>query len=168
MVLFMIQRLGVRDVDANLTWGTFGALLFAAPALGGWIGDRVLGAKRSILLGACTLALGYLLLTVSDASFHNMYLALGVIIVGSGLFKPNAANIVRCVFEGLDKKIDSIFTLYYMTNNIAASVAVLLTPWIKDQWGWNVAFAVCFASVIIGLIGYLLMARSLSGYRLDS
>jgi POT family proton-dependent oligopeptide transporter len=163
MVLFMIQRLGVRDVDANLTWGTFGALLFAAPALGGWIGDRVLGAKRGILLGACTLALGYLLLTVSDASFHNMYLALGVIIVGSGLFKPNAANIVRCVFEGLDRKIDSIFTLYYMTNNIAASVAVLLTPWIKDQWGWNVAFAVCFASVIIGLIGYLIMARSLSG-----
>jgi proton-dependent oligopeptide transporter, POT family len=163
MVLFMIQRLGIRDADANLTWGTFGALLFAAPAVGGWIGDRVLGARCSIGLGACMLALGYLLLTVSSATLQSMYLALGLIIVGSGLFKPNAANIVRCVYEGLDTKIDSVFTLYYMTNNIAAGLAVLLTPWIKDRWGWNVSFAVCFASVMIGLVGYVCMKQALAG-----
>jgi proton-dependent oligopeptide transporter, POT family len=163
MVLFMIQRLGMRDADANLTWGTFGALLFAAPAVGGWIGDRILGARRCIGVGACTLALGYLLLTVSGANFQSMYLALGLIIVGSGLFKPNAANIVRCIYEGLDAKIDSVFTLYYMTNNIAASLFVLLTPWIKDRWGWHVAFAVCFASLIFGLISYASMKRALEG-----
>jgi proton-dependent oligopeptide transporter, POT family len=163
MVLFMIQRLAVRDVQANLEWGTFGALLFAAPAAGGWIGDRVLGAKRSIVLGACVLALGYLLLTAYGATFRGMYLALGVIIVGSGLFKPNAANIVRCVYEGADAKIDSVFTLYYMTNNIAAGIAVLLTPWIKDRWGWQLAFAVCFASMIVGLVGYAGTKRALAG-----
>jgi POT family proton-dependent oligopeptide transporter len=163
MVLFMIQRLGVRDADANLAWGTFGALLFAAPAVGGWIGDRVLGARRCITLGAGVLALGYLLLTLSGAGLHTMYLALGLITVGSGLFKPNASNIVRCVYEGADAKIDSVFTLYYMTNNIAASLAVLLTPWIKDRWGWNAAFAVCFASLIIGLLSYVCMKRALTG-----
>jgi proton-dependent oligopeptide transporter, POT family len=163
MVLFMIQRLGIRDADANLTWGTFGALLFAAPAVGGWIGDRILGAKRSIGVGACMLALGYFLLTVSGANFQSMYLALGLIIVGSGLFKPNAANIVRCIYEDLDAKIDSVFTLYYMTNNMAASLFVLLTPWIKDRWGWHVAFSVCFASLIVGLISYVRMKRALAG-----
>ena len=163
MVLFMVQRLGIRDADANLTWGTFGALLFAAPAVGGWIGDRVLGARRSIGLGACMLALGYLLLTVSGATLQGMYLALGLIIVGSGLFKPNAANIVRCVYEGLDAKIDSVFTLYYMTNNIAASLSVLLTPWIEERWGWRIAFAVCLASVIIGLLSYAFMKQALAG-----
>ncbi|RUL63232.1 MFS transporter [Dyella dinghuensis] len=163
MVLFMIQRFGMHDADANVSWGTFGALLFAAPAVGGWIGDRVLGARRCVTLGAGVLALGYLLLTLSGATFRNMYLALGLIIVGSGLFKPNASNIVRCVYAGADAKIDSVFTLYYMTNNIAAAFAVLLTPWIKDRWGWNVAFAVCFASVIVGLLSYAVMKRSLTG-----
>lgn len=162
MVLFMIQRLGLRDVDANLRWGTFGALLFAAPALGGWIGDRVLGARRGMVMGACILALGYLLLTVSGANFYLMEVALGLVVVGSGLFKPNSANIVRGVYEGADAKIDSVFTLYYMTNNIAASLAVLLTPWIKDRWGWQMAFAACFVSILIGLTSYFCMARTLS------
>lgn len=163
MVLFMIQELGIRDADANLTWGTFSALVFAAPAVGGWIGDRVLGAKRSIILGACILTLGYLLLAVSGDKMDSVYIALGLIIVGSGLFKPNAANLVRCVYEGLNTKIDSVFTLYYMANNTAASLSVLLTPWIKDQWGWHTAFAVCCISLLIGLISYVYLVRALSG-----
>jgi proton-dependent oligopeptide transporter, POT family len=164
MVLFMIERWGIRDADANLAWGTFGALLFAAPVAGGWIGDRVLGAQRCILLGACVLALGYFLLTLSGATSQGMYVALGLIIVGSGLFKPNAANIVRSIYAGFDAKIDSVFTLYYMTNNIAASVSVLLTPWIKDRWGWHAAFAVCCASMVIGMFGYLCMKPALRGF----
>ncbi|RDS80040.1 peptide MFS transporter [Dyella psychrodurans] len=162
MVLFMIQQLGIRDTDASLIWGTFSALLFAAPAVGGWVGDRILGAKRSMRLGACVLALGYLLLTISGNSLPKMHLALGLIIVGSGLFKPNIANMVRRVYEDSPSTFDRVFTLYYMTNNIAASVFVLLTPWIKDRWGWHAAFAVCFVCMVIGLICYAYLARTLA------
>jgi proton-dependent oligopeptide transporter, POT family len=161
LVLFMVQKLGLDDTRVNLIWGAFSALIFAAPAVGGWIGDRVLGARRCLVLGGSTLALGYLLLSLSGDKLSSVLIALSVIIVGNALFKANAANMVRRVYEGVNTRIDSAFTLYYMTNNIAATVAVLLTPWIKDHWSWHVAFAVCCAGLIIGLLHYAFMARTL-------
>jgi proton-dependent oligopeptide transporter, POT family len=163
LVLFMVQQMGIEDARVNLIWGAFSALIFAAPAVGGWIGDKVLGAKRCMVLGGATLALGYLLLSLCGDHMQRLFTALGVIIVGNGLFKANAANLVRRVYEGADAKLDSAFTLYYMINNIAAMVAVLLTPWIKDHWSWHTAFAVCCAGLIIGLINYAYMARALTG-----
>lgn len=163
LVLFMVQQMGIEDARVNLIWGAFSALIFAAPAVGGWIGDKVLGAKRCMVLGGATLALGYLLLSLCGDHLQRLFMALGVIIVGNGLFKANAANLVRRVYEGVDAKLDSAFTLYYMINNIAATVAVLLTPWIKDHWSWHTAFAVCCAGLIIGLINYACMARTLTG-----
>jgi POT family proton-dependent oligopeptide transporter len=162
LVLFMVQKFGIEDARVNLMWGSFTALIFAAPAAGGWIGDKVLGAKRTMTLGASTLALGYLLLSMSGESLHSVYLALGMIVVGNGLFKANAANIVRRIYENEDAKIDSAFTLYYMVNNIAGTVSVLLTPWIKDHWGWHVAFATCCAGMALGLASYFMMMRTLA------
>ena len=95
LVLFMVQKLGYDDERANLTWGAFTALVYAAPAIGGWIGDKVLGARRSMTIGATILALGYLLLSVPSDNVTLLYGALGVIVVGNGLFKSNAANLVR-------------------------------------------------------------------------
>jgi proton-dependent oligopeptide transporter, POT family len=163
LVLFLVQKFGIEDTRVYFLWGAFSALVFTAPVIGGWIGDKILGAKRAMMLGASTLALGYLLLSVSSDNLHGVYVALGTIVVGTGLFKANAANIVRRIYENEDKKIDSAFTLYYMTNNIAASVAVLLTPWIKDHWSWHAAFAVCCAAMTLALISYVIMARALAG-----
>ena len=64
LVLFMIDKLGFADSHANLTWGAFTALVFSAPAIGGWIGDKVLGARRTMIFGACVLASGYLMLSI--------------------------------------------------------------------------------------------------------
>ncbi|MFK4447504.1 hypothetical protein ABH944_007758 [Caballeronia udeis] len=87
LVLFMIDKLGFADSHANLTWGTFTALVFSAPAIGGWIGDKVLGARRTMIFGACVLASGYLMLSIPFDSLGYLYAALGVIVVGNGLFK---------------------------------------------------------------------------------
>lgn len=163
LVLFMVQKLGLDDARVNLIWGAFSALIFAAPAVGGWLGDKVLGARRCLVLGGSTLALGYLLLSLCGDRLPRVLVALSVIIVGNALFKANAANLVRRVYEGVNARFDSAFTLYYMTNNIAATVAVLLTPWIKDRWSWHVAFAVCCAGLVIGLIHYAVMATRTLG-----
>ena len=64
LVLFMVQKLGYTDDKANLTWGAFTALVYAAPAIGGWIGDKILGARRCMTIGAVILGVGYLLLSV--------------------------------------------------------------------------------------------------------
>jgi len=161
LVLFMVQKLGYTDERANLTWGAFTALVYAAPAIGGWIGDKVLGARRSMTIGAIILALGYLLLSVPSDNVTLLYGALGVIVVGNGLFKSNAANLVRRIYEGDDAKIDSAFTLYYMAVNIGSTFSMIATPIVAAKWGWHTAFALCCAGMVAGLLNYMLMRRTL-------
>ena len=104
-----------------------------------------------MLIGAMVLALGYAMLWIPTKTPTSCTVALGVIIVGNGLFKPNAGNLVRKIYEGDDTKIDSAFTIYYMAVNIGSTISMLLTPWIRDyvgatlrrRLGWHTAFGVC-------------------------
>ncbi|HSR65591.1 MAG TPA: oligopeptide:H+ symporter, partial [Xanthomonadaceae bacterium] len=162
LVLFMVQKLGYSDDRANLTWGAFTALVYAAPAIGGWIGDKVLGARRCMTIGAVILGLGYLLLSVPSDNTALLYGAMGVIVVGNGLFKSNAANLVRRIYEGDDAKIDSAFTLYYMAVNIGSTFSMIATPIVAAKWGWHAAFAVCCAGLVLGMLNYMLMHRTLA------
>ncbi|MCH1923384.1 oligopeptide:H+ symporter [Shewanella sp. C32] len=173
IVYFMVQRLGFDDVRANLVWSACAALIYVSPAIGGWVGDKVLGTKRTMLLGAAILSLGYALMTVPTENTWFLFSALGVIVVGNGLFKPNAGNLVRKIYEGDDSKIDSAFTIYYMAVNVGSTISMLLTPWIKDyvnatyegtHYGWHAAFAVCCVGLLVGLGNYALMAKTLKMY----
>ena len=102
-------------------------------------------------IGAVVLAVGYALLWMPTNNEYFLYFALGVIIVGNGLFKPNAGNLVRKIYEGDDTRIDSAFTMYYMAVNIGSMISMTLTPWIRDyvgahygdSAGWHTAFGVC-------------------------
>ncbi|MFK3737156.1 peptide MFS transporter [Massilia sp. TN1-12] len=170
IVYFMVQRLGFDDSRANLVWSAAAALIYVSPAIGGWIGDKVLGTKRSMYLGTIVLTLGYALMAVPSENTWFMFFALGVIVVGNGLFKPNTANLVRKIYEGDDSKIDSAFTLYYMAVNVGSTVSMLATPWIKDyvnatygnELGWHAAFAVCSVGLVLGLLNVLAMRATIA------
>jgi POT family proton-dependent oligopeptide transporter len=169
IVYFMVQRLGFDDSRANLVWSAAAALIYVAPAIGGWIGDKVLGTKRCMMLGAMILTLGYALMAIPGENPRFLFFALGVIVVGNGLFKPNTANLVRKIYEGDDSKIDSAFTMYYMAVNVGSTVSMLATPWIKDyvnatygkELGWHVAFAVCSVGLVLGIFNVLLMRQTI-------
>lgn len=170
IVYYMVQRLGFPDERAALVWGAAAALIYVSPAIGGWIGDRILGTRRTMLLGAVVLALGYALMVVPGQSVWFLFCALGVIVVGNGLFKANAGNLVRKIYEGDDSRIDSAFTIYYMAVNLGAMISQLLTPWLKDYfnahygngWGWHIAFAVCAVGLVLGLLNYAVMRLALA------
>jgi len=169
MVTYMMKKLGFIDIKANLVWGAAAALIYATPAIGGWVGDKLIGTRRTMLLGAVVLGLGYTMLWIPTNDPYLLYCALGVIIVGNGFFKPNAGNLVRKIYEGDDTKIDSAFTIYYMAVNIGSMISMTLTPWIRDHvgarygdaWGWHTAFGVCALGLLLGLINYALMSRTL-------
>ena len=171
MVTYMIKKLGFVDTRANLVFGAASALIYATPAIGGWIGDKLLGTRRTMRIGAFVLAIGYALLWLPTDSEYSLYFALGVIIVGNGLFKPNSGNLVRKIYEGDDTKIDSAFTIYYMAVNIGSMVSMTLTPWLRDyigarygdSAGWHTAFGVCSIGLVIGMINYGLMSRFMAG-----
>ena len=170
IVYYMVQRLGFEDSRANMVWSAAAALIYVAPAIGGWIGDKVLGTRRSTYIGAVILALGYALMAVPSENTWFMFGALGVVVVGNGLFKPNAGNLVRKIYEGDDSKIDSAFTLYYMAVNVGSTVSMLATPWIKDyvnaaygnQLGWHAAFAVCAVGLVVGLLNVMAMRATIA------
>jgi POT family proton-dependent oligopeptide transporter len=159
VLLYMVQRLGYTDDRANLTFGAFTAMVYAAPAVGGWIGDRVLGSRRMTVLGALVLAFGYVLLAIPDGP---LFVALGVVAVGNGLFKANPANLVSKVYEGEPSKIDSAFTLYYLAVNVGATFSQILTPLIAIWAGWNAAFGVCAAGMLLSVVNYAFMRRHLA------
>ncbi|HEX5959951.1 MAG TPA: oligopeptide:H+ symporter [Rhodanobacteraceae bacterium] len=184
IIYYMVQRLGFQDTPANLTWSAAAALIYVSPAIGGWVGDKFFGTRHTMLLGAIVLAIGYALMVVPAHSTNFLFVALGVIVVGNGLFKANAGNLVRKIYEGDDSKIDSAFTLYYMAVNIGSTFSMLLTPVIKnyfnasydgqlawlpgaqhlfgDGLGWHIAFAVCCVGLLVGLGNYAVMRHTLN------
>jgi POT family proton-dependent oligopeptide transporter len=170
MVTYMMKKLGFVDTRANLVWGAAAALIYATPAVGGWIGDKLIGTRRTMKIGAMVLGVGYALLWLPTNNELFLYFALGVIIVGNGFFKPNAGNLVRKIYEGDDTRIDSAFTMYYMAVNIGSMISMTLTPWIRDyvgarygnSAGWHTAFGVCSIGLVLGLTNYFLMSRALA------
>ncbi len=174
MVLYMVQHLGMGDTRADLIWGAFSALVYAMPMLGGYVGDRVLGARRTLVLGAITLGLGYLLLSVPLSA--TFFPAMGLIALGNGLFKVNPNNLASRLYEGDHSRLDILFTLYYMSLNIGSFVSILLTPWIKDHPGWSItlgalhfdswhlAFGLSAIGLTLGLLNYGAFRRYLRPY----
>jgi proton-dependent oligopeptide transporter, POT family len=170
MVTYMMKKLGFVDTKANLVWGAAAALIYATPAIGGWVGDKLIGTRRTMLFGAVILALGYAMLWIPSDNSYLLYCALGVIVVGNGFFKPNAGNLVRKIYEGDEVRIDSAFTIYYMAVNIGSMISMTLTPWIRtyvgerygDDVGWHTAFGVCSIGLVLGLINYVMMKRALA------
>jgi len=174
MVLYMVERLGLGDARADTIWGAFSALVYSMPILGGYLGDRVLGARRTMVLGAITLGLGYLLLSVPLA--ESFFPAMGLIALGNGLFKVNPNNLVSRLYEGQRSRLDILFTVYYMSLNIGSFVSILLTPWIKNHpnWvivlgplhfdSWHLAFGLSAIGLTLGLLNYGLFHRYLRPY----
>ncbi|MGH8259051.1 MAG: peptide MFS transporter [Steroidobacteraceae bacterium] len=158
LVVFMIEYLGFTDTRANLTWGALAAMIYAVPVLGGWIGDRVLGARRTTMLGAIILCIGYLLLSVpwkvvvaGDGSQALLFFSLGVIATGNGIFKANPSSLVSRLYEREPSRLDGAFTMYYMAVNVGAMISQALTPWIRVHYGWHWAFLACAGGLVIGI-----------------
>ena len=169
MVTYMMKKLGFIDTRANLVWGAAAALIYATPAVGGWIGDRLIGTRRTMKRGAVSCASATPFCGSPRTTRFFLYFALGVIIVGNGLFKPNAGNLVRKIYEGDDTKIDSAFTMYYMAVNIGSMISMTLTPWIRDYVASarelvRLAYGIrrlLHIGLVCGLINYCLMRRAL-------
>lgn len=174
MVLYMVEQLNLSDARADIIWGAFSALVYSMPMLGGYVGDRILGARRTLILGAMALGLGYVLLAIPLTAM--LFPAMGLIALGNGLFKVNPNNLVSRLYEGEHSKLDILFTLYYMSLNIGSFVSILLTPWIKSHsnWvlvvgplhfdSWHLAFGISAVGMTLGLLNYGVFRRYLRPY----
>ncbi len=154
LVLFMVKKLGFSDNLADTTFSAFAALVYAFICAGGYIGDKVLGNRRTMFLGAIVLAGGYALLGIDCERF--LYPALGIIIAGNGLFKANPSALVSKLYDKGDARVDGAFTLYYMAINVGSFAAMSLCPIIQKHYGWNAGFFVCFIGMGIAILNYII------------
>lgn len=152
LTVFFIRYLGFTDNEAYFTFGAFSALVYGLVAVGGYLGDKVLGTKRTIVLGLITLALGYLALAFVDK--EHVYLALGLICVGNGLFKANPSNLLAKCYDENDPRLHGGFTLYYMAINLGSTFALFIGPALSSRFGYSYAYFISFIGLVLGLVNY--------------
>lgn len=152
LVLYFIRILDFTAQTAYYTFGAFSALVYSMVAIGGYLGDRVLGTKRTLVLGLLVLALGYLALALLDKQY--VFFSLGLICVGNGLFKANPSNLLAKSYAVNDKRLHSGFTMYYMAINFGAIVALFTGPALANRYGYSYAYFASFIGILMGLANY--------------
>jgi proton-dependent oligopeptide transporter, POT family len=132
--------------------GSFIALVYLTPFIGGLLADRHLGYIRSIFLGGSLMAAGYLCLSIPGNT--ALFVSLALIIVGNGFFKPNISTLLGNIYnrEGLQPLKDNAYNIFYMGINIGAFVCNFVAAYLRNQYGWGYAFAAAGVGLIIGLI----------------
>lgn len=152
LTLYFIRYLGYSDVESYYTFGAYSALVYGMVVIGGYLGDRVLGTKRTIVLGLVVLTAGYFSLAITDK--QHVFLALGLICVGNGLFKANPSNLLSKCYEEHDPRLHGGFTLYYMAINLGSMVALFAGPAIASRYGYSYAYFLSAVGLVLGLVNY--------------
>lgn len=155
LIYFMIKVMGFPDDKADHIFGAFTALAYAFLSVGGYIGDKILGTKRTVIVGAFVLALGYIVLALNP---HEMlFWGLGIIITGNGIFKSNPSALVTKLFRKDDHRVESAFTMYYMAINVGSFLASLSVPYIGKTYNWNIAFGISFIGLLIAIAAFVFL-----------
>ena len=157
LVLYIVAQFYAGDqagqADANLTYGSYLALVYAGAIFGGYIADKIIGYQRSILIGAVFMAAGLFMIMMPDPMLFKFGLA--TIIVGNGLFKPNISTMVGMLYSINDERRDSGFTIFYMGINIGAFIAPIITGWLATSlFGTDAApaYQYVFGAAGIGML----------------
>ncbi len=162
--LYLIDPLGsggkgFANANAADIVGSFIALVYLTPFIGGLIADRYLGYRKSILIGGTLMACGYL--TLALPGMTAMYVALCFIIVGNGFFKPNISTLLGNIYSAGDLKInkDAAYGIFYMGINIGAFFCNFVAAYLRNYYGWGYAFGAAGVGMIIGIIIFALNVK---------
>ncbi|CEN32248.1 Dipeptide and tripeptide permease A [Candidatus Westeberhardia cardiocondylae] len=154
-VIYLVKILGLSESSSITLFSSFNALVCGFVSIGGWLGDKILGTKRVIILGTIVLITGYSIIACSEHKIYSVYLGMATIAIGSGLFKANPSALLSTCYNKEDPKLDSAFTMYYMAINIGSFISMLFTPWIAIRYGWNIAFSLSVIGMIITLLNFI-------------
>ena len=154
LVLYFIRSVGLTHYEAYATFGTFCALIYGMVPIGGYLGDKLLGTKRTIVTGLLVLMAGYALLALQDDSL--LYTSLGFICVGAALFKPNPSVLLAQCYPKGSEEVHSGFTLYYMAINIGALGSLIIGPYVSGKYGYSYAYGIAATGILLGLLNYII------------
>jgi POT family proton-dependent oligopeptide transporter len=153
LILYMVHVLKFDDRHAGSVYGTYTASVWAAAILGGIIADRWLGQYKSVLYGGIIIALGHFTLAFHPLPFF--YSGLALIVIGTGLLKPNVSGIVGSLYERDDARRDAGFSIFYMGINLGAALGPLIAGYFAQRVDWHLGFACAGVGMAFGVIQYV-------------
>lgn len=154
----------MTEKEASDLYGTFIALVFLTPFIGGLVADRYLGYRKSIVIGGLMMGVGYLMMGIH--SLPMLYTAMTLVIVGNGFFKPNISTLLGNFYskeEYLDKK-DEGYNIFYMGINVGAFICNFFGAALQILLGWQYAFMAAGIGMFIGVVVFLLGTKHYVGY----
>ena len=143
--------LGTQPLASQI-YGFYTGLVYLTPIFGGLLADRVLGQRRTVIIGATLMAIGHFMM-----AFEQLFLfALGFLILGNGAFKPNISTQVGSLYAPGDRRRDRAFSIFYVGINLGAFLAPLVCGTLGEEIGWHYGFAAAGVGMTLGLVIYLL------------
>jgi proton-dependent oligopeptide transporter, POT family len=146
--------LGFTDADAASIYGTYTGSVWAVAIIGGVIADRGLGQYRSVLLGGIIIAAGHFTLAFKALPFF--YTGLALIVIGTGLLKPNVSTLVGSLYQPGDTRRDAGFSIFYMGINLGAFLGPFIAGYLAQRVDWHLGFACAGVGMTLGLVQYVL------------
>jgi POT family proton-dependent oligopeptide transporter len=167
LILFLVDQVahggfGLDDRTASAIYGMYVGGTYLACLPGGWIGDRVLGSQRAVLIGGIVITLGHLLLGWAPSS-QVFFLGLLVIVIGTGLLKPSASALVAQLYPEGGARRDAGFTIYYIGVNVGAALGPFIAGLLAVRYGWPAGFMTAAVGMGAGVLQFLWGRRLLGG-----
>ncbi|MES2575100.1 MAG: oligopeptide:H+ symporter [Bacteroidota bacterium] len=178
LIFYLTKYYLFSDEAGNLLIGSYAALVYAMPVVGGFIADRYLGFRKAIVFGGILLVLGHLGMAYEgntttksltgeiirdDFALQIFYLSLSFIVMGVGFLKANISSLVGELYEEGDKRRDSGFTIFYMGINMGSFLATIICVWLGESYGWSYGFAAAGIGMLLGLITFISGKKLLLG-----
>jgi proton-dependent oligopeptide transporter, POT family len=161
LVLFMTDQImnkgmGLTDKTATAIYGIYTAAVYLVALPGGWIADRLMGAQRAVFVGGIIIMSGHFVLAIP--SVYAFFLGLLLVVLGTGLLKPNVSAIVGELYQPGDARRDGGFTIFYMGINVGAFLGPLVCGSLgqSPQFGWHYGFAAAGVGMLFGVVQFWL------------
>ncbi len=160
LVLFLISSIGIGGWDwtskeALALYGTYTAMVYLTPILGGYLADNHIGYRKAVIWGALIMTLGHASMAIEFAHIF-LYIGIGLLIIGNGLFKPNMTSIISHMYKDTPEKKDGAYTIFYMGVNAGAFLGILLCGYIGEKVSWSYGFGLAGIFMLLGALQFYL------------
>ncbi|MFT7632859.1 MAG: POT family proton-dependent oligopeptide transporter, partial [Mariniblastus sp.] len=164
LFLFIIQEvseghqsgLGIDETTGGAIAGLYNSGVYLLALPGGWLADRLIGARKAVLWGGVIIAAGHFSMVATTVNIGFFYAGLMLIIIGTGLLKPNISTMVGDLYgDERGARRDAGFSIFYMAINMGAFLAPLACGAVRQSWGWHFAFGLAGIGMLIGVAWYL-------------
>jgi POT family proton-dependent oligopeptide transporter len=151
--------IGFSVMKSGAIYGFYTAMVYLLSLPGGWVADRIIGQRRAVFYGGIFISAGNFCL--ASPTLTAFYCGLGLLMIGTGLLKPNVSTIVGQLYATGDKRRDSGFSIFYMGINVGALISPLICGWVGERINWRLGFAVSGLGMVAGLVQYALSGKYL-------